>query len=118
MSDEIEPESMDDRIYFDAISIPPRITPEYREEWYTALNRFHVHFYPRATQEYRDAFAEIRKAIVSTLDLLVKDPDEFDFQMFEIMNRWAIECSKLYDDLGLKFRSERRHGLKHEEVEP
>ena len=48
----------------------------------------------------------------------ITDPDEFDFQMFEIMNRWAIECSKLYDDLGLKFRSERRHGLKHEEVEP
>ena len=118
MSDDIEVESFDQRVYEAAITIPPRINAENRDEWYGALLTFHTHFYPSATPKYRAEFGKLRKALADIQEMRITDPDEFDFQMFEIMNRWAVECSKLYDDLGLKFRTERRHGLKHEEVEP
>ncbi|MBX8640614.1 MAG: hypothetical protein KIS29_09805 [Thermoplasmata archaeon] len=118
MNEEPVPVTFDQQVYQEAIEVPPEITPESRKKWYAALNRFHIHFYQSATEGYRREFMKIRKAISEILPLLRTDPNEFDMQMFEIMNRWAVQCSMLYGDLGLKFRTEAKKGLRHEEPEP
>ncbi len=115
MTEDIVPESFDQRVYENAVTIPPMINSESRKEWYGSLLTFHTHFYSSATPKYMEEFAKIREAIIGIQDLLKDDPDEFNFQMFEIMNRWAVACSQLYEDLGLKFREQKRSGgLRHE----
>lgn len=118
MNEDPIPITFDQQVYQEAIEVPPEITPEARRKWYAALNRFHMHFFANATEGYRRNFKEIRKALVATKPLLLKDPDEFESQMFEIMNRWAIECSILYGELGLKFRSEVQRGVLREKPPP
>jgi hypothetical protein len=119
MSDDIEADSFGQQAYEAVLAIPPRMNAESRDQWYSAFLTFHAHFFPRAifNSEYKAEFGKIWKALVSIREMRITDPDDYTFQMFEIMNRWAVACSKLYDDLGLKFRSERQHGLRHEVTE-
>ena len=108
-----EPNTIDQQFYIAAITRPEVLDSPGRRKWYKGLMDFTTHFWPEAqrsegfVRDYNDICRQLNHAF-DTLS-----GEDLNAAVFPLLSRWAIACSNLYSQMGLKLRS-RSGGLLHE----